>query len=230
MDFEVSSDQYVKVKLTPYGEQLMREQRGGAPWVCDYSKDEDGYTTFRLWELMARFGPFIYNPKDKIFDGGIVLYDRGPIMPHGERENGITHVHTFPTQGLSHGRCFDNARHEEAGSGSFKKAVHSREELNRVTEALDNLGKFYTVHKRDEGRPPGRYTTATPDGSRAVVWYVTEVEPQSGASSTIGGIKAKAYMNTLGVEAALEEVRQLLTRRLSDFVTIEVGEGSDEQA
>ncbi|MEK5417352.1 hypothetical protein [Paenibacillus sp. FSL L8-0708] len=112
----------------------------------------------------------------------------------------------------------------------FKKAVYSREELIRVTEALDYLGKFYTVHKRDEGRPPGKFTPTTPDGKIAVVWYVTEVEPQSGAPSTVGDIEVKLTIDTTGLETAFKEVRQMLTRPLSDFVTVEVGEDSDEQA
>lgn len=68
----------------------------------------------------------------------------------------------------------------------YKKAVHSREELNRVIEALDQLGKYYMIHKRihstdvtvmdERGIPRG--ITAGSD-----VWYVTEVEPQSGAPS-----------------------------------------------
>lgn len=140
------------------------------------------------------------------------------------------HTHTFPEGMYSHGRCYEKSQLDEGGNGMFKKAVYSREELIRVTEALDYLGKFYTVHKRDEGRPPGKFTPTTPDGKIAVVWYVTEVEPQSGAPSTVGDIEVKLTIDTTGLETAFKEVRQMLTRPLSDFVTVEVGEDSDEQA
>lgn len=111
----------------------------------------------------------------------------------------------------------------------YKKTAYNRQELNKIIEALDQLGKYYTIHKRiqstkvnalDECGIPREHSAGT------YVWYVTEVEPQSGAPSAVGDIKVKVDMDTSGIETALEEVRELLTRPLSDFITIQVGEDS----
>lgn len=113
----------------------------------------------------------------------------------------------------------------------YKGTVHSREELFRVTEALDRLSKNYTVVKQTGSRGSFEQDECgQPLPPKHDVWHVTEIEAQSGAPSTVGDIKVKVDMDTTGLETAFEEVRQMLTRPLSDFVTIEVGEGSDEQA
>lgn len=52
-----------------------------------------------------------------------------------------------------------------------------------------------------------------------------EDELQSGTRSTVGDIKVKVDMDTSGIEAALEEVRQMLTRLLSDYITVVIGDG-----
>lgn len=187
LEFKVHLNRFVKVKLTLYGEQSMREQSGGIPWVCNYKKDENGYTSFRLFELMARFGPFIYNSPNKLFEGDVVFFEGG----QNDQLKELVHTHTLPTEGLSHGRCFYQGQqnnqpnqNKEVGSGMFKRTVHSKEELFKVTEALDMLRKDYTVVKetgsdkvieRDEC---GMLVEPKHD-----VWHVTEVGAMAGEGS-----------------------------------------------
>lgn len=112
----------------------------------------------------------------------------------------------------------------------FKKTVHSKEALLKVTDALDMLRKDYTVVKESgtaDSLEVDEYGIPRPPKPDA--WHVTEVEPQSGESSTVGDIKVKIDMDTSGIETAFEEVRELLKRPLSDFVTIEVGEDNASQ-
>ncbi len=57
-----------------------------------------------------------------------------------------------------------------------------------------------------------------------------KAEPQGDTSSAVGDIKVKLGMDTSGIDAALEGVRELLKRPLSDFISVQVGEDSDKQA
>ncbi|OME25834.1 hypothetical protein NSS98_25415 [Paenibacillus sp. FSL E2-0274] len=115
-------------------------------------------------------------------------------------------------------------------SKMYKGTVHSREELFRVTEALDRLSKDYTVVKQTGSRGSFEQDECgQPLPPKHDVWHVSEVESQSGAPITVGDIKVKVDMDTSGIETALEEVRELLTRPLSDFVTIQVGEDNASQ-
>ncbi|WP_339814553.1 hypothetical protein [Paenibacillus sp. FSL R5-0928] len=52
-----------------------------------------------------------------------------------------------------------------------------------------------------------------------------KVEPQSGAPSTVGDLKVNITANTTGIETALEEVRELLSRPLSDYISVLIGDG-----
>ncbi|MEK5417356.1 hypothetical protein [Paenibacillus sp. FSL L8-0708] len=67
MDFRMNFNQSVKVKLTDFGEQILRNrheewnlhylERGGkdnGPYVS--KADSEGYTSFQIWELIQKFG------------------------------------------------------------------------------------------------------------------------------------------------------------------------------
>lgn len=67
---EFNINEYVYVKLTDYGKEILKERRktlnevliskGIEPFTNDLVKtDKDGYTQFQLWELMSIFGNFI---------------------------------------------------------------------------------------------------------------------------------------------------------------------------
>lgn len=67
---EFNINEYVYVKLTDYGKEILRERRerfnevliskGIEPFTTDFIKvDEDGFTQFQLWELMNIFGNFM---------------------------------------------------------------------------------------------------------------------------------------------------------------------------
>lgn len=57
---------FVKVKLTEYGKDILREKhenlRKRLPKMWEYSGpivDEEGYTKFQMWDLMKTFGPYM---------------------------------------------------------------------------------------------------------------------------------------------------------------------------
>ncbi|OMD20668.1 hypothetical protein BJP48_30910 [Paenibacillus odorifer] len=85
------------------------------------------------------------------------------------------HTHTFPEGMYSHGRCHEKAQQDEGGNGMFKKAVYSREELFRVTDALDMLGKDYVVVKETGSEDPfERDEYGMIREPKRDVWHITE--------------------------------------------------------
>ena len=66
IDFNVN--QNVKVKITPYGKECLRRNYDRkmscyAELVYPFElpkEDEDGYTTFQLWDLMREFGEYMF--------------------------------------------------------------------------------------------------------------------------------------------------------------------------
>lgn len=110
----------------------------------------------------------------------------------------------------------------------YKKAVYSPSELVEVLGALDKLGKYYTVHKRIQPLPRisvGPNILRTTCGEEQDIWYVTEVEEQSGEPElTEGAVTEKQeYVewptNKLRV---MDKIEALIARPLSDFVDIKV--------
>lgn len=80
----------VKVKLTGVGEHILREQhddlnehilnrggRGIGPYVS--KADEEGYSTFQIWDLMQRLGPHMSIAKPEPFKGEMVFLNGEPI-------------------------------------------------------------------------------------------------------------------------------------------------------
>lgn len=75
----------VKVKLTPYGEEIHYKHfsifKGWLPEhmkkliSLEPEKDEDGYTTYQLWELMNIFGSEMHMGADQVFENNIILLE-----------------------------------------------------------------------------------------------------------------------------------------------------------
>lgn len=54
MNVNFNINEKVKIKLTEMGKQILQEQGR------KFTIDEEGYTTFQLWDLMSIFGEDIY--------------------------------------------------------------------------------------------------------------------------------------------------------------------------
>ncbi|ASA22100.1 hypothetical protein [Paenibacillus donghaensis] len=89
MDFRMNFNQSVKVKLTEFGEQILRNrheklnlhylERGVkdiGPYVS--RADTKGYTSFQIWGLMNKFGPHIALGKPEPFKGEMIFRDGEP--------------------------------------------------------------------------------------------------------------------------------------------------------
>lgn len=103
MDFRMNFNQYVKVQLTEYGDQILRDQheelnlhilkRGGegiGPYVS--RADPEGFTRFQIWDLMWRLGAYIRPFKTEPFKGEMIFLDgeateqKQPIIQTGKAE------------------------------------------------------------------------------------------------------------------------------------------------
>ncbi|MBY9077264.1 hypothetical protein KIH86_03585 [Paenibacillus sp. HN-1] len=84
--FTTNFNYYVKVKVTEYGEQILRSQReeinleliegGGSPFgPYELKVDDDGYTTFQIWDLMKRFGNHFELGKPEPIKGDMIFLD-----------------------------------------------------------------------------------------------------------------------------------------------------------
>lgn len=82
--FEVNFNDQVKVKLTDYGLSILRQEResinkrirsmggeGLGPYVP--KTDEDGYTSFQIWDLMHRLGPYMSIGFKPPFEGDMIF-------------------------------------------------------------------------------------------------------------------------------------------------------------
>ncbi|WP_438498029.1 hypothetical protein [Paenibacillus sp. IHBB 3054] len=98
MDFRMNFNDGVKVKLTEYGEQILRNrheelnlhylERGVkdiGPYVS--RADPEGYTSFQIWGLMQEFGPHMSIAKPEPFKGEMIFFDGEPIS--GEDEGDV---------------------------------------------------------------------------------------------------------------------------------------------
>lgn len=82
---EVNSNNWVKVKLTPLGENLLRMEhhnlyeriRESAPDVeippFKLNLDEEGYYTTQLWTFMNTFGPYTNVGREPLFDNELLI-------------------------------------------------------------------------------------------------------------------------------------------------------------
>lgn len=88
---------WIKVRLTPAGVEILRQQHemmehrlmlrtGGTATSSPFTvrTDEDGYTSFQLWDLMARFGPFIGLRKPEPFIGEMIVLGATIIDDRGK--------------------------------------------------------------------------------------------------------------------------------------------------
>lgn len=71
-EIEFNANQYVKVKLTEYGDSVMRE------WYSDrvYNMppvDELGYVKVQMWHLMRIFGEYMSLGAEPVFDMNMIL-------------------------------------------------------------------------------------------------------------------------------------------------------------
>ncbi|OMF54693.1 hypothetical protein BK138_16170 [Paenibacillus rhizosphaerae] len=95
--FEVNFNDEVKVKLTEHGLSLLEKeqkllneyiQRNGGKGVGEYKPriDEDGYTSFQLWDLMHRLGPYLSLGLPEPFEGRMIFPNgRGVNQKQGMR-------------------------------------------------------------------------------------------------------------------------------------------------
>lgn len=91
MDFRMNFNQSVKVKLTDEGVNILREQyeelerhyreRTGKDTVEPFvhKTDEEGYSSFPIWQLMKKFGPHIVVGKPEPFKGEMIFLGGDPI-------------------------------------------------------------------------------------------------------------------------------------------------------
>lgn len=82
--FEVNFNEEVKVKLTEHGISILRAERerlnerialSGGTGFGDYEPkvDDEGYTSFQIWDLMQRLGPHIGVGKPEPFEGRMLF-------------------------------------------------------------------------------------------------------------------------------------------------------------
>ena len=71
--FNINGD--VRVKLTPLGRQIWRSYWKPHDPEGNMEKkiDPDGWLKIQLWEVMATFGPHMYNGGDVPFETEIIL-------------------------------------------------------------------------------------------------------------------------------------------------------------
>ncbi|MGG3307336.1 hypothetical protein ABER23_07905 [Paenibacillus lautus] len=82
--YQVNLNEYVKVKLTDHGISILKKERAelnkrfaerGLTGFGEYEPkvDEDGYTSFQLWDLMQRLGPHISIGCQLPFETNVIL-------------------------------------------------------------------------------------------------------------------------------------------------------------
>lgn len=99
--FEVNFNDQVKVKLTDYGLSILQQEREslnkrirsmGGEGLGPYAPktDEEGYTTFQIWDLMNRLGAFMALGKKVPFEGNMIFPSgkvNEPLEPAKEIKN-----------------------------------------------------------------------------------------------------------------------------------------------
>lgn len=103
MDFQFNANKMVKVKLTEYGIQILKDRRTelnerikerGGQGLDEYvlKTDEEGYYRTQLWILMSEFGEHIQAGSQNPFDLNMVFekgYPRNSDLTIGQKVHSI---------------------------------------------------------------------------------------------------------------------------------------------
>ncbi|CAH1053999.1 hypothetical protein [Paenibacillus pseudetheri] len=107
MDFRMNFNQTVKVKLTEKGMNILREQheelerhyqeRTGKDTVEPFvhKTDEEGYSSFPIWQLMKKFGPHIALGKLEPFKGTMIFLNGEPTEFSNRTESDKEFIRAF---------------------------------------------------------------------------------------------------------------------------------------
>lgn len=88
--YQVNLNEYVKVKLTDHGINILKKERNelnkrmaerGFTGFGEYEPktDENGYTSFQMWDLMQRLGPYVSIGNRMPFEPEIIITKAEPI-------------------------------------------------------------------------------------------------------------------------------------------------------
>ncbi len=73
----INLNEYVKVKLTKYGELMYDNYMSSKKYPISLRFDEQGYSKFQLWDLMNIFGSVMYLGNPNVpFEGNEIVYDK----------------------------------------------------------------------------------------------------------------------------------------------------------
>lgn len=84
-EYTINLNEHIKVKLTDYGKEVYYHQfdhinnRYGREVCKPFTPrvDEDGYTSFQLWEFIHIYGPYISVGFKKVIDPLDIIYTGG---------------------------------------------------------------------------------------------------------------------------------------------------------
>ncbi|AIQ54577.1 hypothetical protein [Paenibacillus sp. FSL R7-0331] len=118
----------------------------------------------------------------------------------------------------------------------FKETVMNKTELLKIMEALDALGKQYTITKTMTVEPQEDFSERQGSVShtkrnveyyfKRPAWTIAEVEGNAEVQgSTVGSLTANVDVNISGLEEFIEKLRELINRPLSDFITLQIDTG-----
>lgn len=122
----------------------------------------------------------------------------------------------------------------------FNETIRNKETLIRTMDALDALGKSYTMTKTMSSEPQEEFSEQRGDVTRSKryashtyecpLWTVTEIPSQvEDKSLAVGRLKASVDFNTSGLAESLDKLREFIGRPLSDFITVQVDSGNASQ-
>jgi hypothetical protein len=81
---------YVKVKVTPYGEGILKARhddlnlkiaKRGSEGLGEYKlkKDDEGYSRFQIWDLMDKFGNYMAPGYEPPFESEMIFLNANAI-------------------------------------------------------------------------------------------------------------------------------------------------------
>lgn len=90
MDFKFNFNDSVKVRLTNFGIEILKQQHNelnsriknrGGKGLGEFSVnvDEEGYTTFQLWSLISKFGHVMQLGREVPFNGNMIFKNGNPV-------------------------------------------------------------------------------------------------------------------------------------------------------
>ena len=71
---EFNVNNYVWIRLTPFGKEIVKKWKEEIPLRVIPEEDEDGWAQWQLWELMNTFGEYLYN-------GGTIPFEMNIRIP-----------------------------------------------------------------------------------------------------------------------------------------------------